>query len=162
MNKGPIYLLDLNYTLIANSTPKGKSPAPMKRRIETERYRQWLVEMLRPHAVILITARPERWRQATLTRIAALTGWQPMDTYFDDGVTWTPPAIKRRILLTKIFPKFGRGNYYGIESNKKTRDMYATLGIPSLWVNASGKALRDHLRLFTTLPIENLQRHFEF
>jgi hypothetical protein len=68
-----------------------------------EIYRQWLVEMLRPHRVILITARPDSWKEQTLARIAELTGWQPMDAYFDDGVTRTPPVIKRHILIDRIF-----------------------------------------------------------
>ena len=147
-----IYLLDLNYTLVANSAPHGTSPAPMQKRMETELYRQWLVEMLRPHQVILITARPDRWKAPTLARIQELTGWQPMDAYFDDGTIRTPPAIKRRILLDRIFPKHGRGEYYAIESNPKTRAMYATLGIPSVWVNSTGKALRDHRRLLREVP----------
>lgn len=138
MTKGPIYLLDLNYTLIANSPPAGTNRPPMETRIKMEHYRQWLVELLRPHAVILITARPERWRDATLARIAALTGWQPMDAYFDDGKTRRPPAIKRYILLNKIFPKYGWSGYHAIESNPKTRQMYARFGIESSLVNESG------------------------
>jgi len=147
-----IYLLDLNYTLVANSAPHGTSPAPMQKRMETETYRQWLVEMLRPHQVILITARPDRWKAPTLARIQELTGWQPMDAYFDDGSIRTPPAIKRHILLDQIFPKHGRGEYYAIESNPKTRAMYATLGIPSVWVNSPGNSLRDERRLIAKLP----------
>lgn len=124
----------------------------MHKRMETETYREWLVDMLRPHKVILITARPDRWREPTLARIAELTGWQPMDAYFDNGTTRTPPAIKRHILLTKIFPKYGSGDYYGIESNPKTRDVYSTLGIPSVWVSKTGKSLKDHRRQFRDLP----------
>ena len=153
-----IYLLDLNYTLIGNSAPHGTHPEPMHRRMETELYRKWLVDMVRPHQVILITARPDRWREPTLARIKTLTGWEPMDAYFDDGATRTPPAIKRHILLNKIFPKHGRGKYYGIESNPKTRGMYATLGIPSVWVNKAGRALRDNYHLLTELPTVLPQR----
>ena len=89
-----------------------------------------------------------------MARIAELTGWQPMDAYFDDGVTRTPPAIKRHILIDLIFPKYGRDNYYAIESNPKTRDVYACLGIPSVWVNKTGRALKDHRRQFRDLPTE--------
>ncbi|MGB1127627.1 MAG: hypothetical protein ACPG3X_04575 [Opitutales bacterium] len=44
-----IYLLDLNYTLVANS-PKRRDPPirPFIRQIEQEAYRQWLIELLRP------------------------------------------------------------------------------------------------------------------
>jgi len=157
-----IYLLDLNYTLVANSAPRGTALAPMRKRLTMECYRPWLVEMLRTHPVILITARPERWKEATLARIGELTGWQPMDAYFDDGSIRTPPAVKRRILLEKIFPKHGHGEYYAIESNPKTRTMYAAFGIPSVWVNATGLVLRDHRRLLSQLPTAIPQEHFEF
>jgi len=147
-----IYLLDLNYTLVSNSAPHGTSPQPMQKRMQTELYREWLLNLVRPHQVILITARPDRWREPTLARIKELTGWEPLDSYFDDGAVRTPPVIKRHLLLNKIFPKYGRGEYYGIESNPKTRAVYATLGIPSVWVNATGKALRDHQHLLKELP----------
>ncbi len=156
-----IYLLDLNYTLVANSAPHGTTPDPMTKRMQTEQYRQWLVELLRPHRVILITARPDRWKEPTVARIADLTGWQPMDAYFDDGVTRTPPAIKRHILLDRIFPKYGRGDYYAIESNPKTRDMYATLGIPSVWVSKAGAGLRDARRLIKGIPTEHSQARLD-
>lgn len=156
-----IYLLDLNYTLVANSSPHGTTPDPMTKRMQTEQYRQWLVELLRPHRVILITARPDRWKEATVARIVDLTGWRPMDAYFDDGVTRTPPAIKRHILLDRIFPKYGRGDYYAIESNPKTRDMYATLGIPSVWVSKAGVGLRDARRLIKGIPTEHAQARLD-
>lgn len=147
-----IYLLDLNFTLVGNSAPHGTRQEPMSKRMKTEIYRQWLVEMLRPHQVILITARPDNWKEPTLARIKELTGWEPMDAYFDDGVIRTPPAIKRHILIDLIFPKYGRGEYYGIESNPKTRAVYAAFGIPSVWVNKPGTALRDERRSLGELP----------
>ena len=157
-----IYLLDLNYTLVANSAPHGTTPEPMPKRMQTERYRQWLVELLRPHRVILITARPDRWRDPTVARIADLTGWQPMDAFFDDGMTRTPPAIKRHILLDLIFPKYGRGDYYAIESNPKTRGVYATLGIPSVWVSKAGTGVQDSRRIIQGLPTELPQAGLEW
>ena len=156
-----IYLLDLNYTLVANSAPHGTTPEPMPKRMQTERYRQWLVELLRPHRVILITARPDRWRDPTVARIADLTGWQPMDAFFDDGMTRTPPAIKRHILIDLIFPKYGRGDYYAIESNPKTRSVYATLGIPSVWVSRTGTNLRDARRSIKGIPTEHAQARLD-
>ena len=157
-----IYLLDLNYTLVANSAPHGTTPEPMPKRMQTERYRQWLVELLRPHRVILITARPDRWRDPTVARIADLTGWQPMDAFFDDGMTRTPPAIKRHILIDLIFPKYGRGDYYAIESNPKTRSVYATLGIPSVWVSKAGTGVQDSRRIIQGLPTELPQAGLEW
>lgn len=149
-----IILLDLNYTLVANSPKFGMVPPPMRKRMEIERYREWLIEMVKPHHVILITARPDSWREATLARIEEQTGWSPQEAYFDEGVTRTPPAIKRHILLTKIFPKHGRDNLLAIESNPKTRDMYHKLGVFSLWVNRPGTSLRNASGLVRGIPEE--------
>jgi len=117
-------------------------------RLISERYRLWILNLVKPHTVILITARPERWKELTLQRIKQETGWAPNDAYFDDGNIRTPPAIKKKILVEKIFPKYGRGEVFGgqspylaIESNPKTRDVYRALGIPSVWVAPSGRKL---------------------
>ena len=102
-----IYLLDLNYTLVANSPARGAPPIrPFIRQIEREEYRQWLVELLRPHRVILITARPDRYREITLARIYERTGWSPMDAYFA-RIKSRPHMIKEQLLRNCIFPKYG-------------------------------------------------------
>ena len=132
-----IYLLDLNYTLVANS-PKFGEPkvSPFIRQIEQETYRQWLVAFLKNQHTILITARPNKYKPITLSRIKALTGWQPQDTYFAE-ISATPPLIKEDLLLRYIFPKHGRigANFFGIESNPKTREMYSKYGIASCSAN---------------------------
>lgn len=126
------YLVDLNYTLVGNS-PKWNEPklSPFIRQIEQETYREWLVDFLRDKETILITARPNRYKDITLERIKALTGWQPQDAYFGE-ISATPPEIKEHLLLNYIFPKYGNGDYFGIESNPKTRVMYAYHCIKSL------------------------------
>ena len=129
-----IALVDLNYTLVENS-PKWGAPKiyPFIRQIEQERYRQWLVDFLRDKYAILITARPQKYREATLERIKLLTGWQPQEVYFAE-ISATPPDIKEDLLLRYIFPKHGRNgeDYFGIESNPKTRAMYLCYNIESL------------------------------
>ncbi len=108
-----IYLLDLNYTLVANSPKRGDPPIrPFIRQIEQEEYRQWLIELLRPHPVILITARPNRYQEVTLAR------------------------IKEHLLKTYILPKYGAegSGYFGFESNPHTRAMYARYGINAIKV----------------------------
>ena len=130
-----IYLLDLNYTLVANSPKRGAPPIrPFIRQIEQEEYREWLVELLRPHKVILITARPKRYHAATVERIAQKTAWRPMDAYFAE-INSRPHIIKEHLLETLIFPKYGRDRYFGLESNPMTRAMYARKGIMSVWVS---------------------------
>lgn len=128
------YLVDLNYTLVGNS-PKWGEPriTPFSRQIEQETYRQWVVDFLRDKYAILITARPQKYREATLERIKLLTGWQPQEVYFAE-ISAPPPEIKEHLLLNYIFPKHGRNgeDYFGIESNPKTRAMYERYGIKSL------------------------------
>ena len=129
-----IYLLDLNYTLVGNSPKWGSPPIrPFIRQIEQEQYRQWLVELLRPHKVILITARPDRYREVTLARIKEKTGWEPVDAYFAE-IQARPPEIKEHLLKTHIFPKYGNEGYFGLESNPHTRDTYARYGIEAVRV----------------------------
>lgn len=129
-----IALVDLNYTLVENS-PKWGSPKiyPFIRQIEQETYCQWLVDFLRDKYAILITARPQKYREATLERIKLLTDWQPQEVYFTE-ISATPPEIKEDLLLRYIFPKHGRNgkDYFGIESNPKTRAMYLCYNIESL------------------------------
>lgn len=129
-----IALVDLNYTLVENS-PKWGAPKiyPFIRQIEQETYRRWLVDFLRDKCAILITARPQKYREATLERIKLLTGWQPQEVYFAE-ISATPPEIKEDLLLRYIFPKHGRNgkDYFGIESNPKTRAMYLCYNIESL------------------------------
>lgn len=129
-----IALVDLNYTLVENS-PKWGAPKiyPFIRQIEQETYRQWLVDFLRDKYAILITARPQKYREATLERIKLLTDWQPQEAYFTE-ISATPPEIKEDLLLRYIFPKHGRNgeDYFGIESNPKTRAIYLRYSIESL------------------------------
>ena len=126
-----IALLDLNYTLVGNS-PKWGQPRiyPFIRQIEQETYRDWLVDFLRDKYTILITARPNKYEDVSLERIKALTGWQPQEAYFAE-ISATPPEIKEHLLLNYIFPKHGNygAEYFGIESNPKTRLMYEKYGI---------------------------------
>lgn len=132
------YLVDLNYTLVGNS-PKWGEPriTPFSRQIEQETYRRWLVDFLKDKYAILITARPARYREQTLERILSQTGWQPQEAYFAE-ISAPPPEIKEHLLLNYIFPKHGRNgdDFFGIESNPKTRDMYACYAIKSLSAEA--------------------------
>ena len=129
-----IALVDLNYTLVGNS-PKWGEPriTPFSRQIEQETYRQWVVDFLRDKYAILITARPIRYKEQTLARIFSQTNWQPQEAYFAE-ISATPPEIKEDLLLRYVFPKHGRNgeDYFGIESNPKTRAMYKRYDIYSV------------------------------
>lgn len=131
------YLLDLNYTLVEASYGDGSEKLAMEKRLQTERYRTWLVDLLRGEHVIMITARPAQWKDATLARIRETTGWGPSEAYFN----WTklpPPVLKERVLLRMVFRARGLrpGQCFAIESNPKTRAMYARHGVRSTSVRA--------------------------
>jgi hypothetical protein len=148
-----IILLDLNYTLVANSPKHGTTPERMEKRLANEQYRQWLVELVRPHTVVLITARPETWTIKTLDRIEQQTGWRPQDTCFAPKGWWNPPAIKEHLLKKDVFPIHGEdARYLAIESNPRTREMYARFSIPCLWVTEEGTCLTDGTRTVKRLP----------
>lgn len=148
-----IILLDLNYTLVANSPRHGATPVRMEKRLAGEQYRQWLVELVRPYTVVLITARPETWTIQTLDRIEEQTGWRPQDACFAPKGWWNPPAIKEHLLKKDVFPTHGAdAKYLAIESNPRTREMYARFSIPCFWVTAEGTCLTDGTRIVKRLP----------
>jgi hypothetical protein len=121
-----IYLLDLNYTLVANSENKR---SPFIHQIAAEIYREALVERLQGERVFLLTARPAKYETATLASIKAKAGWQPERAFFNSyGL---PPPIAKQEMLKKIMPEFPREKFFGIESNPATRAMYARHGIES-------------------------------
>jgi hypothetical protein len=149
----PIILLDLNYTLVANSPAHGTTPARMEKRLAGEQYRQWLVELVRPYTVILMTARPETWMMRTLDRIGDQTGWRPQDACFAPVGWWNPPAIKQHFLHKRVFPIHGESaRYIAIESNPRSREMYARHEIACLWVSGEGTCLTNGRRIVKRLP----------
>lgn len=124
-----IILLDLNYTLIANSQEKHK---PFLKQIQHETYRQWLIDLLIPHHVILMTARPAEYFQETLASLQKKTNWQPQEAYFNE-YKLAPPVAKERMLKKYVFPKHGSvgTQFFALESNPKTRSMYERYEIPA-------------------------------
>ena len=149
----PIILLDLNYTLVANSPAHGTTPVRMEKRLAGEQYRQWLVDLVRPHTVVLMTARPENWMTQTLDRIEDQTGWRPQDACFAPIGWWNPPAIKEHLLKKLVFPVHGEhSNYIAIESNSRTRKMYGRFSITSIWVTKIGTHLTDGIHVVRWLP----------
>ena len=149
----PIILLDFNYTLVANSPVHGTAPKRMEKRLADEQYRQWLVDLVRSHTVILMTARPETWTIKTLDRIEEQTGWRPQDACFAPTGWWNPPAIKEHLLKKDVFPIHGEhARYIAIESNPRSREMYAKFAIPCFWVTEEGTCLQNETRVVKRLP----------
>jgi len=129
--KNKIILLDLNYTLVANSKQtKGPYPA----RIYKQTYEKELIKLIQNNTVILITARPYKYSYETLKHIKEETGFTPDDSYWNIG-TWEdgmqPHRLKEYWLENAIFDKYGKDpkQYVAIESNKMTRKMYNDKGI---------------------------------
>lgn len=134
---GRIILQDLNVALSSNFRDAKACPSMSKFIATAEEYRQWLVDLLQPEFVILCTARSHRHREATLTRIAARTGWIPQDACFNqwsneagDGPL-EPHQTKERFLVESIFPRYGAtpSLYFAIDSFLHTRTMYRSYGI---------------------------------
>jgi hypothetical protein len=124
-----IILLDLNYTLVSNQA-ETRLLRPFSARMEAEEYRTELLDQIKNDYVIIITARPESQKKETLLNLFRKTGWQPQEAYFND-LNAEPPVIKESILQRFVFPKHGEEStqYLALESNPKTRDMYADHGI---------------------------------
>ena len=148
MSKKPIILLDLNYTLVGNSA-EIKTIRPYQNKIRAERYRDWLVELIKDYYVILITARPDYQKEMTIKSFKEqLKGWMPDEMYFQEEND-APPIAKEKLLNKYILPNHGlERNYLGIESNPRTKKMYKNYGIDSVSVyDEEGIELRKKLNL---------------
>lgn len=127
-----ICLLDLNYTLVSNQMDT-RMLRPFSRRMAAEEYRLDLLEAIKPDRVIIITARPDYQKAQTMENILRKTGWQPAEAYFND-INADPPHFKESALQRFVFPRHGTdgAQYYAVESNPKTRAMYARYGIKAM------------------------------
>lgn len=124
-----ICLLDLNYTLVGNQK-ETRMLRPFTNRMRYEEYRRDLIEAVRDDYVIIITARPNHQMKLTMENIRLKTGWEPEEYYFND-FNAEPPVFKESALKRFVFPKHGANpiQFYAVESNPKTRAMYAKYGI---------------------------------
>lgn len=129
-----IILLDLNYTLVGNSA-EIKYIRPYQKKIKSEKYREWLVDLLKDYYVIIITARHNYQKPVTIESFKEkLNGWMPDEMYLQEEND-RPPIAKEKLLNKYIFPKHGMdNNYLAIESNPRTKNMYKTYNIPSVSV----------------------------
>ena len=131
-NAKPLILLDLNYTLVANSKATF-NPRNFTYDVEREVYREWLIDLIRDHHVILITARPKQYEGATIASIRSKTGWVPHEWHFNRPFV-KAPLWKEEVITQRVFPRFGTPEemaYLALESNKDTTAMYTRYGIPA-------------------------------
>ena len=129
--KERIILLDLNYTLVANQR-QTRMIRPFSARLKAEEYRKDLVEVIKDNRVVIITARPSYQGSQTMENILRKTDLRPEEAYFND-LNLDPPSIKESILKRFVFPKYGNDGkqFFAVESNPRTRAMYARYGIPA-------------------------------
>ena len=136
-----IILLDLNYTLIANS--KEIWNYPLEKKIRSQQYEKDLIELIKDNYVILITASPYKRSHKILRDIKDKTDFVPDESYWNFG--GQPPEIKKYWMENEIIPQHGDDmtKYLAIESNPKTRRMYQKLQIESrpkadFFINSKG------------------------
>lgn len=122
-----IILLDLNYTLIANS--REIRNMPLDEKIKSQKYELDLINLIRDNYVILITASPYKRSFKILRDIKEKTGFVPDESYWNFGAQ--PPQVKKYWVESEVMLKHGEdtGKYLAIESNPATRRMYNKLGI---------------------------------
>lgn len=125
--KDKIILLDLNYTLIANS--KEIRTMPLDKKIKSQKYETDLINLIKDNYVILITASLYRRSYKILRDIKEKTGFEPNESFWNFGRQ--PPALKKYWMENEVIPQHGDGEdkYLAIESNPTTRRMYKKLGI---------------------------------
>ena len=117
MNKEKIILLDLNYTLAYREDKQ--STVFFYHRIDEELYRKELIQKIREFTIVLITARPFRYRKQTLENIKKLTGLVPDMALFNEWPYLKAPRVKEKFLFRDVFLTYGekRENYLALESN---------------------------------------------
>ena len=132
-----VCLLDLNYTLVKNQK-ETRLLHPLEKRMAAEEYRTDLIDKIKKDfdLVLIITARPDCQREATMENLRKKTGWLPDGVYFNK-LNLEPPACKERALYEYVFPMFEGEDveYFGIESNPNTRAMYEQHKIASVPYN---------------------------
>lgn len=129
MARPEVILLDLNYTLIGDQQVS-RYIRPIEKRVELEQYRMDLVDALAGYRLFMLTARPERQKAATLAAIGRRIPQLVLERAYFNTNDEQPPDAKRRMLKTFIFPDgIDPASCFAVESNPKTRAMYAVNGI---------------------------------
>ena len=125
--KNKIILLDLNYTLIANSWPIRYEKYPEK--INKREYEHELINLIKDNYIILITASPYYTSFDSLKHIKENTDLKIAESFWNFGKR--PHELKKYWMKKAVLPTHGDNpdKYLAIESNETTRAMYKKLGI---------------------------------
>lgn len=131
-----LLLLDLHYTFaIDEHWHRGTS---LTNRIPRETYRTWIIDLAADNdvTVVLTTARPHIYREATLNRMyEALDRWQPDGAFFRQ--IDAQPHVAKEHNLDRIIAEYGEptSGWIAFESNERTRSMYKRRGIKAMPVH---------------------------
>ena len=139
-----IILLDLNYTLIANS--KEIWNYPLEKKIKSQKYELDLIELIKDNYVILITASPYKRSHKILRDIKEKTGFEPDESYWNFG--GQPPQVKKYWMENEVIPQHGDDvdKYLAIEDKKVWFLMLNKHGCPF-----------QHEQQYGILALRNLQ-----
>jgi hypothetical protein len=131
MERPEIILLDLNFTLVADQQVS-RRVRPIELRVEQEKYRLDLVEALAGYRVFMLTARPERQKDVTLAAIRRRIPQLVLERAYFNTHDEPPPDAKLRMMRDHILPAgIAPATCFAVESNPRTRKMYAALGVAS-------------------------------
>ena len=108
---------------------KPKDDENLDKKIKSQKYETDLIELIKDNYVILITASPYSTSYDSLKHIEENTDLKIAESYWNFGKR--PPALKKYWLEKAVLPSHGNNpnKYLAIESNPKTREMYAEFGI---------------------------------
>ena len=128
-------LLDLNSTLSSNFREVYDSKS-YTYDVSKEKYRLWLVNLIKEHNVILITARDDSYEKRTIDFIKAQTGWLPQKWFFKTKQHRFKKAHEwKEIALLSIYGNNIPKDIMALESNAETRKMFNKYGIYAVRVD---------------------------
>lgn len=124
-----IILLDLNCTL----AEKIKMNENFEYDVSGDVYRKDLVSAIKDNRIFLITARTDNYADATLKKIAEDTGLKIERSFFKPyPMRYMKVHDFKKMVVQRLFREgFKADDFYGIESNKNTRDAYKSIGVDS-------------------------------
>lgn len=124
-----IILLDLNCTLAA----KIKMNENFEYDVNEDVYRMDLVQAIKNNRIFIITARTDNYKEQTLLKIKNDTGLEIERSYFKPlSMKYVKVQDFKKMIAENLFQEgFKADDFFGIESNIKTREAYKSIGIQS-------------------------------
>lgn len=125
-----IILLDLNCTL----AKKIKMNENFEYDVSEDVYRLDLVEKIKNNRIFIITARTDNYKEQTLQKIENDTGLIIERSYFKPlSMKYVKVQDFKKMIVQNLFQEgFKADDFFGLESNIKTREAYKSIGVKSL------------------------------